>query len=91
VLVKTEQERLLKAGFIRPVKIIDWWSLMILMRKINGKLRVCVDYRKLNACAQKRSFFLVFDFAVAKGSGRTCLLYIDGRLREVQPYFHSIK
>ena len=36
-------ERLLKVGFIKPVDITDWISLMVLVKKKNGKLRVCVD------------------------------------------------
>ena len=29
---------------------------MVLVKKINGKLRVCVDYSKLNACIQNDHF-----------------------------------
>ena len=47
---ETELERLLKAGFIKPIEITDWVSPMLLVKKNNGKLRVCVNYKKLNAC-----------------------------------------
>jgi hypothetical protein len=60
LLVRAELERFLEAGFIRPVEIINWMSPMVLVRKKNGKLRVCVDYRKLNACTQKDHFPLPF-------------------------------
>ena len=60
LLVKTKLERLLRAGFIKPVEITDWISLMVIVKKKNGKLRVCVDYRKLNACTQKDHFPLPF-------------------------------
>lgn len=51
LLVKAKLEKLLKAGFIKPVEITDWISPMVLVKKKkNGKLRVCVDYKKLNAC-----------------------------------------
>ena len=56
LVVKAELERLLKAGFIKPVEITDWVSPMILVKKKNGKLRVCVVYRKLNVCTQKDHF-----------------------------------
>lgn len=55
-----ELEILLKAGFIQPVEITDWVSPMVLLNKRNGKLRVCVDYRKLNACTQNDHFPLPF-------------------------------
>ena len=60
LLVKAELERLLKAGFIKPVEITDWVSPMVLVKKKFGKLRVCVDYRKLNACTQNDHFSLPF-------------------------------
>ena len=50
LLVKAKLERLLQAGFIKPIEITDWISPMVLVKKKNGKLRVCVDYRKLNDC-----------------------------------------
>ena len=56
LLVKAELERLLQAGFIKPVEITDWVSPMVLVKKKNGKLRVCIDYRKLNDCTQKDTF-----------------------------------
>ena len=56
LVVKTELEKLLQANFIKPVEITDWVSPMVLVRKKNGKLRVCVDYRKLNTCTQKDHF-----------------------------------
>lgn len=50
LLVRVELERLLNAMFIKLVEITDWVSLMVLVKEKNRKLRVCVDYRKLNAC-----------------------------------------
>ena len=47
--VKEEIDKLLKAGFIRPVKQATWLSPIVVVPKKNGKIRVCVDYRKLNA------------------------------------------
>ena len=48
---------MLQARFIKPVEITV--SPMVIVKK-NGKLRVCVDYRKLNACTQKDHFSLPF-------------------------------
>ena len=60
LLVRAELERLLKAVFIKPVEITDWVSSMVLVKKKNGKLWVCVNYRKLNACIQNDHFSLPF-------------------------------
>lgn len=60
LMVKAELEKLIQAKFIQPVEITDWVSPMVLVKKKNGKLRVCVDYRKLNSATQKDHFPLPF-------------------------------
>ena len=46
--IKEEIDKLLKAGFIRPVKQATWLSSIAVVPKKNGKICVCVNYRKLN-------------------------------------------
>ena len=41
--VKEEIDKLLKIGFIRPVKRATWLSPIVVVPKKNGKIRVCVD------------------------------------------------
>ena len=60
LLVKAELERLLQARFIKPVEIRNRVSPMVLVKKKNGKLRVCVDYRKLNSFTQNVHLSLHF-------------------------------
>ena len=60
MLVKEELERLLQVGFIKLVEFTNWVPPMVLVKKKNGKLRVCVDYKKLNLCTQKDHLFLPF-------------------------------
>lgn len=48
LLVKAELERLLKADFIKPVEISDWVSRMVLVKKKNDTIWMCVNYQKLN-------------------------------------------
>ena len=60
LLVKAESKTLLNVGFIKPVKITEWICPIILVKKKNGKLRVYMDYRKLNACTEKDNFSLPF-------------------------------
>jgi hypothetical protein len=42
--IKEEIDKLLRVGFIRPVKQATWLSPIVVVPKKNGKLRVCVDY-----------------------------------------------
>jgi hypothetical protein len=46
--VKEEIDKLLWVGFIKPIKRATWLSPIVVVPKKNGKLRVCVDYGKLN-------------------------------------------
>ena len=64
--VRQHIEQLLAGGIIRPSKS-PWTSNVVLVRKKNGKLRLCVDYRMLNTKTIKYSFALprmeeIFDF-----------------------------
>ena len=60
VKVKEEIDKLLKVGFIRPVKKAIWLSPIVVVPKKNGKIWVCVDYRKLNAATVTDAFPLPF-------------------------------
>ena len=42
------------------MEITDWVLPMVIIKKENRKLRVYVNYRKLNACTQKDHFPLSF-------------------------------
>ncbi|MCO5607953.1 hypothetical protein L7F22_062155 [Adiantum nelumboides] len=58
--VKEEIDNLLKAGFITEVETSDWLFPIVIVSKKNGKLRACVDYRKLNSQTIKDPFPLPF-------------------------------
>ena len=55
--VRQHIEQLLAGGIIRPSKS-PWTSNVVLVRKKNGKLRLCVDYRQLNNRTVKYSYAL---------------------------------
>ena len=46
--VKKEIDALLKARFIAEVESGDWLFLIVVVPKKNGKLKICIDFRKLN-------------------------------------------
>ncbi|MCO5601704.1 hypothetical protein L7F22_055827 [Adiantum nelumboides] len=56
----TEVNKLLKAGFIYPVTNSEWVSPVVVTPKKNGKWRVCVDYKPLNAATKRDHFPLPF-------------------------------
>ena len=49
----TEVTRLSKAGFIYPIEDSEWVSPVVVTPKKNGKWRVCVDYKPLNAASDE--------------------------------------
>jgi hypothetical protein len=53
--IKNEVQKLEKEGIIRK-SISPWASPIVLVEKKNGKLRFCVDYRKLNAVTIKDAY-----------------------------------
>jgi len=66
--------------FIRPIKLTDWLSHTVLVKKKGGnKLRVCVDYRDLNACTLKDHFPLSFiSTIVDEVAGKELYNFMDG-------------
>ena len=54
-IIKTEVENLLRVGFIREVKYIEWLANVVVVPKKGIKWRVCVDYNDLNKAHPKDS------------------------------------
>ena len=52
---KAHLEKMLKAGVIKP-SISEWASAPVLVRKRDGTVRWCVDYRALNSVTTKDVF-----------------------------------
>lgn len=60
MIVKRELKKLLQDDFIKSMGIIDWISSIVLIKKKNGKLRLCIDYKKFNEHIYKDHFFSFF-------------------------------
>ena len=54
--VKKEIEKLLKAKFIMPIQHPTWLANIIPVKKKNGQIRCCVDFRDLNKACPKDDF-----------------------------------
>ena len=55
-IAKVEVQRLPDAGVIRLVKYPTWLSNVVLVKKKNGKWRMCVDFTSLNKACPKDDF-----------------------------------
>jgi hypothetical protein len=51
--------KLLAAGFIKLVEEAIWLSPIVVVPKKNGKLKICVDFGKLNVITKKKPYPLV--------------------------------
>ena len=54
--IAEEVRKLLEAGFIREVYYPDWLANVFMVKKANGKWRICVDFMDLNRACPKDSY-----------------------------------
>ena len=77
-IIQAEVDNLLKAGFIREVKYLEWLRNLVVVPKKGGKWRVCVDYTDLNDACPKDSFPLPrIDQIVDASAGHGMLSSLD--------------
>ena len=77
--IKEEIERLLKSKFIRTARYVDWLANIVPVIKKNGKLRVCIDFRDLNAATPKDEYAMpVAEMLVDSAAGFEYLSMLDG-------------
>ncbi|XP_070020741.1 uncharacterized protein [Nicotiana sylvestris] len=78
-LIETEVNKLIEAGFIREVKYPTWVSSIVTVRKKNGQIRVCVDFRDLNNACPKDEFLLpILELMIDATTGYEEMLFVDG-------------
>jgi hypothetical protein len=53
---KEEVQRLLDIGFIREVHYPSWLVNVVIVKKKNGKWRMCTNFTDLNKCCPKDNF-----------------------------------
>jgi hypothetical protein len=63
-MVKQNIDKLLVAGFVESIKEATWLSPIVIVPKKNGKLRICIDFKKLNATTKKDPHPLPFTYEV---------------------------
>ena len=73
-----EVEKLLAAGFIREVYYPKWLANVVMVKKSNGKWKMCVDFTDLNNTCTKDSFPLPrIDQLVDSTAGHELLTFMD--------------
>ena len=54
--INEEVGKLLQAGAIREVECPEWLANVVLVKKVNGKWRLCIDFTDVNQACPKDSF-----------------------------------
>jgi hypothetical protein len=77
-VIGEEIHKLLKTGFIKEVNHPEWLANPVLVKKKNGKWRMCVDYTSLNKLCPKVPFPLpCIDQIVDSTAGCETLSFLD--------------
>jgi len=75
---KIEAEKLLSAGFIDEAHYTTWLSNVVLVKKANGKWRMCMDYTDLNKACPRDAYPLPnIDRLVDGAAGNRVLSFLD--------------
>jgi hypothetical protein len=73
-IIWQEVNKLLEAGFIRPVDYPSWLANHVLVEKSDGSWRMCINYTSLNKVCPKYECPLpricqIIDFTISKKTG----------------------
>lgn len=70
---------MLKARIIFPIHHSTWVANIVPVRKKNGEIRICVDYRNLNQASLKDNFALpIMDQILQIVAGSEMMSFLDG-------------
>jgi hypothetical protein len=90
VAVKAKVQRLLDAGFIREVHYPSWIVNVVMVRKMNGKWKMCTDFTDLTKCGPKGDFSLLrIDKVVDSAAGCEMMTLLDCFSEYYQIWLHK--
>ena len=76
--INEEVGKLLQVGAIREVEYPEWLANVVLVKKANGKWRLCIDFTDINKACPKDSFPLPrIDLIVDSTAGHELLSFMD--------------
>ncbi|GAA0183584.1 hypothetical protein LIER_30967 [Lithospermum erythrorhizon] len=77
--IEAEVNKLIEAGFVREVRYPTWFAIIVPVRKKNGQIRVCVDFRDLNQACPKDDFpFPIPELMIDANTCHEVLTFMDG-------------
>ena len=77
--IEEKINRLKEAGFIYEIEHTEWVSPLVVVPKKNGKLRVCVNLKKVNAAMIWEHYPLpITDYVLKRVIGEKAYSFLDG-------------
>ena len=77
--IKQEVDKLLEAGFIEEIQFPEWLANPMMVKKANGKWRMCIDFTDLNDACPKDCFPLPrIGMLIDATAGNEMLSFMDG-------------
>ena len=77
-MINEEVGKLLQVGAIREVEYLEWLANVVLVKKANGKWRLCIDFTDVNRACPKDSFPLPWiDIIVDATAGHELFNFMD--------------
>ena len=77
--IKEEIDKLKEAEFIYEIEHTDWVSPIVVVPKKNGKLRVCVNLKKVNAAMIRDKYPLpIIDYVLERVAGKEAYNFLNG-------------
>ncbi|XP_072059698.1 uncharacterized protein [Arachis hypogaea] len=84
-----EAKKLIDANFIREIRFTTWLANVVMVRKNNGKWRMCVDFTDLNKACPKDAYPLPsIDTLVDNSCGYGTLSFMDAYSGYNQIFMH---
>jgi hypothetical protein len=78
-VIEREIKNLLDAKIIIPLRYSKWIANLVIVRKKNGDIRLCVDFINLNKCSKKDNHPLPkMEHLLQRISGATAMSFLDG-------------
>ncbi|KAM2563613.1 hypothetical protein TB2_011996 [Malus domestica] len=80
--IKDELVRLLKAGFIRTARYVEWLANIVPVLKKSGALRICIDFSNLNLATPKDEYTMpISDLLIDAAANHVTISFMDGHAR----------
>ena len=78
-MIEKEIKKLLDAKIIVPLRYSKWIANLAVVRKKNGEIRLCVEFKNMNKCSKKDNYPLPkMEHLLQRVSGARVMSFLDG-------------